>query len=114
MYRLAHELGLTGWVRNCSGQVEIEASGDDAALDLFETRLISRHPPLAAPHIAQREAKLHVNLRATEQQGLLGQDDVDQLLERYPNASFYVCGPKPFEDAVRNFLAARDIGSERL
>ena len=63
---------------------------------------------------AQREDKLHVNLRATEQQGLLNQNDVDQLLERYPDASFYVCGPKPYEDAVHNFLAARGIGSERI
>ena len=64
--------------------------------------------------IAQREAKLHVNLRATKPQGLLEQGDVEQLAQRYPDASFYVCGPKPYEDAVRNFLAARGIASERI
>jgi ferredoxin-NADP reductase/CRP-like cAMP-binding protein len=63
---------------------------------------------------AQHEDKLHVNLRATEQQGMLDQDDVDQVLQRYPDARFYICGPKPYEDAVRNFLAARGIGSERI
>lgn len=63
---------------------------------------------------AQHEQKLHVNLRATEQQGMLGQDDVDKLLQQYPDASFYVCGPKPYENAVRNFLAASGIGSERI
>jgi ferredoxin-NADP reductase/CRP-like cAMP-binding protein len=64
--------------------------------------------------VAQRDDRLHVNLRATEQQGLLNQGDVDPLVQRYPDASFYVCGPKPYEDAARNFLAARDIGSERI
>lgn len=63
---------------------------------------------------AQHEDKLQVNLRATEQQGLLDQDNVDQLVQRYPGASFYVCGPKPYEDAVRKFLASRTIGSERI
>ena len=63
---------------------------------------------------AEHEQKLHVNLRATGQQGMLDQKDVDQLVQRYPDASFYICGPKPYEDSVHNFLAARGIGGERI
>jgi hydrogenase maturation protein HypF len=35
VYRLARVHGLTGWVRNCTGQVEIIATGDAAQLDAF-------------------------------------------------------------------------------
>jgi hydrogenase maturation protein HypF len=47
--RLAHELGLAGWVRNCSGQVEIHVEGQAEALAAFKTGLIHRAPPLAQP-----------------------------------------------------------------
>ncbi len=45
--RLAHEFGLTGWVLNRSGQVEIHVEGDNAALTIFQNALINRAPPLA-------------------------------------------------------------------
>lgn len=52
VYRLAHELGLAGWVRNRLGEVEILAEGDAAALDRFAQALIAEAPPLARPGIA--------------------------------------------------------------
>lgn len=56
--RLAHELGLTGWVRNRSGQVQIHAEGQAAALAVFKTSLIRRAPPLAQPQSLTAEAGL--------------------------------------------------------
>ena len=50
VYRLARELGLTGWVRNFPGGVEIEAEGDRAALDSFLLRLDRERPPRASLH----------------------------------------------------------------
>ncbi|WP_232322121.1 carbamoyltransferase HypF [Methylomonas lenta] len=47
--RLAHELGLTGWVRNCSGQVEIHVEGQADALTAFKIGLVHRAPPLSQP-----------------------------------------------------------------
>lgn len=47
--RLAHELNLTGWVRNRSGRVEIHAQGSAQSLRCFERELIRRAPPLAQP-----------------------------------------------------------------
>ncbi|MDD2722413.1 MAG: carbamoyltransferase HypF [Methylovulum sp.] len=47
--RFAHELGLAGWVRNCSGQVEIHAEGSGDALTAFKLALIDHAPPLAQP-----------------------------------------------------------------
>jgi hydrogenase maturation protein HypF len=47
VYRLAHELDMTGWVRNTPGGVEIEIQGTAARLDTFEDALRNRLPPLA-------------------------------------------------------------------
>ncbi len=47
VYRLAHELSLTGWVRNTPAGVEIEIQGTDPGQDAFEHALNTRLPPLA-------------------------------------------------------------------
>lgn len=45
VYRLARELGLSGWVRNDASGVELEVQGN--GLDAFLARLQSEAPPLA-------------------------------------------------------------------
>ena len=47
VWRLAHELGLRGWVRNDSEGVEITAEGPAARLDALIARIASDAPPLA-------------------------------------------------------------------
>jgi len=47
VYRLAHEYGLTGWVLNHSGGVEIEVEGSAATLAAFVRDLEGKAPPLA-------------------------------------------------------------------
>jgi hydrogenase maturation protein HypF len=54
VYRLAHELGLTGWVVNDAEGVLIEAQGQSADLALFTRRLKSDAPPLS--RVAQVDA----------------------------------------------------------
>jgi len=51
VYRLARDHGLTGWVRNQGGEVEIHAEGPVQALRLFGAALLSRAPPAAAPRL---------------------------------------------------------------
>jgi hydrogenase maturation protein HypF len=53
VYRLAHELGLDGHVRNLRGEVEVVLRGPDAAVDRFEREVISRAPPLARPRLVE-------------------------------------------------------------
>ena len=48
VYRLAHEHGLTGWVRNTSESVEIEVEGDEKRLNAFVEELRSKAPPMAS------------------------------------------------------------------
>ena len=47
VYNLARQLGLSGWVLNHSGGVDIAAEGNQAALDEFLVRLNGEAPPLA-------------------------------------------------------------------
>ncbi|MGC8874149.1 MAG: carbamoyltransferase HypF [Chloroflexia bacterium] len=47
VYNLATELGLSGWVRNSSSGVEIEAFGPEVLLSAFVRRLQEEAPPLA-------------------------------------------------------------------
>ena len=54
VYRLAHYYGLTGLVRNTSGNVEIEAEGDENSLKGFIKDLTTKAPPMS--HIEKIEA----------------------------------------------------------
>lgn len=54
VYRLAHELGLVGWVRNAMGQVEIVVQGTAGRVDEFVDALIHKAPPLSNPVLELR------------------------------------------------------------
>ena len=49
VYRLAQQHGITGWVRNVDGAVEIHAEGAPAQLRHFSDALLKEAPPLSAP-----------------------------------------------------------------
>lgn len=55
VYRLAHDLGLTGWVLNGAGKVLIHVEGYQTSLDQMETALVDMAPPLARPKLAASE-----------------------------------------------------------
>jgi len=47
VYRLAGELGLSGWVRNCGAGVELEVQGSAEKVESMLHRLHLESPPLA-------------------------------------------------------------------
>lgn len=49
IYRLALEHHLSGWVRNCLGQVEIHAQGKAEDLAAFEAAMFCKAPAIAQP-----------------------------------------------------------------
>ena len=57
VHRLAMRHHLGGWVRNTSGNVQIEIEGDSRALEAFVRELREQAPPLA--RIEHVEAELH-------------------------------------------------------
>jgi len=58
VFRLAGEHGLTGWVRNRMGVVEICTQGDPGAQEAFCRSLLERAPPLAHPAVLATEDTL--------------------------------------------------------
>jgi hydrogenase maturation protein HypF len=57
VYRLAMAHGLSGWVRNRTGDVEVLVQGDAESLDRFEATLIADAPPLARAQLLRREPR---------------------------------------------------------
>jgi hydrogenase maturation protein HypF len=57
VYRLAGEYNLKGWVRNTSGNVEIEVEGDEESLASFLNGLKTKAPPMA--HIEKVKTTFH-------------------------------------------------------
>ncbi|HEX74726.1 MAG TPA: carbamoyltransferase HypF [Dehalococcoidia bacterium] len=57
VYRLAHEHNLWGWVRNTSGNVEIEVEGDEETFENFIADLETKAPPIA--HIERIETAFY-------------------------------------------------------
>ncbi|MFW2438069.1 MAG: carbamoyltransferase HypF [Arenicellales bacterium] len=51
IYRLAHQLSLSGSVRNCTGQVEIHIQGPEPSLEQFCSEIIPAAPAVSQPHI---------------------------------------------------------------
>ncbi len=47
IYRLAQDYDLKGWVRNTSGNVEIEVEGDEATVNRFLEDLEAKAPPMS-------------------------------------------------------------------
>src|SRR3972149_3583485 len=71
VYKLAQRLSLRGWVRNTNEGVELEANGDEAALQTFLDALRQEAPPLA--HIdeitvTRRSPNGHVSFEIKESQ----------------------------------------------
>ena len=55
VYRLARGLGLTGWVRNAVGVVEVHAEGPADSLDRFARDVIASAPAIARPCLADSQ-----------------------------------------------------------
>ena len=51
IYRIAVEHGLTGWVKNCLGTVEIHVQGPASNLDEFFSDIFTKNPPLVRPEL---------------------------------------------------------------
>ncbi len=115
VYRLAHYHALSGWVRNCGGEVEIHAEGPPQRLELFGDALLSRAPPAAQAHLlevraakSERSEGFHIRssapgtaLRAHVPKDLFTCDeclaelgDPTARRYRYPFINCTQCGPR--------------------
>jgi len=99
--RLARENGLTGYVRNCVGRVEVVACGSRAGLSAFREGLTRSAPPIARPRIvdcAEIEPRAHRDFQILA-------SDAGTEADIYVPADNYLC------DECRNEL--HDPGDRR-
>jgi hydrogenase maturation protein HypF len=126
VYRLAHDYGLSGWVLNHSGGVEIEVEGPPIALDAFVHDLTAQAPPLArivaveaadAPPQGFHRFEIRHSVAEAGRYQLISPDiatcadclrellDPDDRRYRYPFTNCTNCGPR--------FTIIRDIPYDR-
>ncbi len=126
IHRLAEEYGLAGFVRNRSGEVEIDVDGESVALDRFVQAITAEAPPLARIDLVTAESAPALNrtsFEILESRADLGQyqpiapdaatcaECLRELLDphdpryRYPFINCTNCGPR--------FTIIKDIPYDR-
>ncbi|MFW6083900.1 MAG: carbamoyltransferase HypF [Gemmatimonadota bacterium] len=115
VYRLAHSLGLTGWVRNDPSGVVIEIEGSEASVRQFRERLPREAPPLSSIESCDEERvrplgdssfEIHETDRTDRPTALVTPDtatcddclrelfDPTDRRHRYPFINCTNCGPR--------------------
>jgi ferredoxin-NADP reductase len=64
--------------------------------------------------IEGRRANITVELRLTSETGRLHVADIERLVTDHAAARFFVCGPRPYHDAVITALQASGVSPERV
>lgn len=115
VFRLARAHGLSGWVRNVNGAVEIHAEGEPARIQRFTEALVTEAPPLSAPgplaavscpleqqdrfaildSLSAAEADVHLPADGFVCADCLAElDDPGNRRYRYPFINCTQCGPR--------------------
>ena len=63
---------------------------------------------------ADRYKNIKINLRITNRDSHLQAADIKALVAEYPEAHFYICGPKPYQLAIERYLDAARVPTERI
>jgi len=63
---------------------------------------------------AEQNDNIIVNFRTTDKDGFINQDDINGLVQKYPESEFYLCGPPSFTNAVTAYLDDADIDEKRI
>ena len=113
VHRLAVRHGLVGWVRNASGEVQIQIEGSSPAIDGFLSQLRSEAPPLARIDRIQAQPTPSTGLSVF----IIAQSEgpADRRLPVPPDAAICpACETELFEPANRRyrhpFITCTDCG----
>lgn len=87
IYRLARQHHLTGWVRNQSGEVMLRVQGTLADIKIFQQEILTRHPPLAEPHIDRVKCVSEKHMPAFT----IISSEVSQTAQRHIPPDYFTC-----------------------
>ncbi len=116
VYRLAQQLQLSGWVRNCHGNVHLQIQGNERHIAKFISQLRNDPPPVARPvvslieylplvpeesgfHILPSQTATRANIHVPPDNFLCADcrrelDDPDDRRYSYPFINCTACGPR--------------------
>jgi len=63
---------------------------------------------------AAQNPHIQLRVRVSRREGRIHRSDVRQLLERYPDADFYLCGPSAYQKAVESYLREAKVAPARI
>ncbi len=63
---------------------------------------------------ANEYPNIEVNIRLTSEQGRIQKKDVQFLLQKYPEAEIYICGPKAYEKGIKEILQEYQIPERKI
>lgn len=55
-----------------------------------------------------------IHFRSTREAGRIQNDHIKQTIRDFPNAVYYICGPKPFEQLIVSYLTKEQIPVSRI
>jgi ferredoxin-NADP reductase/CRP-like cAMP-binding protein len=65
-------------------------------------------------NMARSHQNMSIHFRDTQENGKIDQQEVSRLTSTFPNADFYICGPKTYGNAVINYLTALNIAPHKI
>ncbi len=87
IYRQAQKYKLSGWVKNCSGEVMLLVQGSEQHIELFLHSILAEHPPLAVPVIAEKN---RVDSH-TMSSFIIEKSAISHQAERHIPADYFIC-----------------------
>jgi nitrite reductase (NADH) large subunit len=64
--------------------------------------------------VSSQQENISVNLRATREENVIQAEEVEQIVEHYPDATFYICGPQAFEKALCTHLETASVPADKI
>jgi ferredoxin-NADP reductase/CRP-like cAMP-binding protein len=75
-------------------------------------RQLAYAPELRAA--AEKHPHVQLRIRVTQREGRIGEADIRQILERFPGADVYLCGPGPFQTSAARLLKDAEVPAENV
>ena len=64
--------------------------------------------------LANEHDNISINARSTKDVGRISQTDITQIINKYPNATIYICGTQSYQSDVVLYLKAINIPDDRI